>query len=421
MTHLSRYLSHVQIAQLDQFLLLQTIRGAVDVVPGEMMRDLMGFGGPRPDLLSEPEVEALKRRGYLTELSAAEESEQARAILRVLSGNLQRLVELDFVFPTDAERATSPAVAGGALVDELFSLAYEMAGEQGRVIANLEIPSARVDADAVASIIETAQSRDSVILPQLTFDGLDAIKPWLKSENFRNVIINSDAANMPAEAGRLADDIVSLFDRQVHPSWKCQVDGMSAAQLEAVALIYERVRQKYSFFRINLVSDRMDETAPPASVAAGGVGLPCISADNETVFGTLLSLVFGPSQINYKPFFEPESHKLTCAVDTGRVTYRAGGGEESEGLDAARAQLGEAMARVPSDVSAAVARAAEGELCKYALVCGCRRGVNGCPAVESGQCAALYERRLHQVLPLLMYNLRKRGATPQHAASAGSE
>ena len=66
MAHLSHHLSHVQIGQQDQFLLLQTLRGAVDVVSGEMARDLC-----RPGLagLSEAEVETLKRRGYLTELS----------------------------------------------------------------------------------------------------------------------------------------------------------------------------------------------------------------------------------------------------------------------------------------------------------------------------------------------------------------
>jgi hypothetical protein len=382
-----------------------------------MVRDLMRLGGPEPAGLSEPEVETLKRRGYLTELSAEQELEQARAILRVLSGNLQRLVELNFVFPPHAEQPSSPAVTDGGLVDELFSSAYGLAGEQCSVITNLEIFAPRVDAAVVTSILETAHTHDSVVLPQLTMAGLDAIKPWLKSENFRTVIITSDATNMPTDVERAADDIASLFDHQIHASWKCRIDGMSVGQLEALSLIYERVRQKYSFFKIHLVSDQMEETAPPDSVAAGATSLPYISSDNETVLGTLMSLILMPSRVNYNPFFKPQSYKLTCAVDTGEVTYQAADAKKVAGFGPAGARLRESMERLPADVGAALARVAEGELCKYALICGCRRGVNGCPAVESGECAALYERRLRQVLPLLLFNLRKRGAAPPPAAS----
>lgn len=416
MAHPSLHLSHVQIAQLDQFLLIQTLRGAVDVVSGDMVRDL---GSPDLAGLSEAEVEALKRRGYLTESSAEQEREQARAVLRVLSDKVQRVVELEFVFPADAVQSPPASVNGGGLVDELFSLAYGAAGEQGVVVTNLDISSARVDADALGSIIGKARDHDCVILPRLTVEGLDAIGPWLQSENFRKVIIESDASSAPRDVEKAVGGITELFARQILPSWRCEIDGMSGEQLAAVHQIYERVHQKYPFFTLDLISERMREADPAGSVAAGGAELPSISAANAPVLGTLTSLTFMPNRVNYKPFFEPDPETLTCDLATGEVTYKAGDDEAVVGLDAVRARLLDAS-REPKAAASAVAEA--GAFCKYALICGCRRPTDGGHDADGGAgCAELYERRLRQVLPLFIFNLRRKGTSSQPAAAAAGE
>lgn len=416
MAHPSLYLSHVQIAQLDQFLLIQTLRGAVDVVSGDMVRDL---GSPELVGLSETEVETLKRRGYLTESPAEQEREQARAVLRVLSDKVQRVVELEFIFPADAGQSLPPNVTGGGLVDELFSLAYRAAGEQGTVITNLDISSADVDTAVLGLIISKARDYDCLILPRLTIDGLDAIEPWLQSENFRKVVIGSTASSAPLDVDKAVKGITGLVARQILPSWRCEIDGMSDEQLAAVHLIYERVHQKYPFFTLDLISERMQETDPAGSVAAGGVEMPLISAANVPVLGTLMSLTFMANRINYKPFFEPAPETLTCDLSAGEVTYKHDDDEVVVGLDGVRRRLLDAARKPKGAASAASDGDAGGDFCKYALICGCRRPTNGGHNSDAG-CAELYEQRLKQVLPLFIFHLRKKGASSQPAAAAAA-
>jgi hypothetical protein len=418
MAHPSLHLSHVQIGQLDQFLLLQTLRGAVDVVSGEMVRDL-----GRPDLagLSETEVETLKRRGHLTESSAEEEQEQGRAVLRVLSGRVQRAVELSFVFPPDAGQTLPPEVTGGSLIEELFSLAYEAAGEQAGVMTNLDISSARVDAATLDLIIEKARDRDCPILPRLTVEGLDAIEPWLKSENFRRVVVNSSASSAPLDVDKAVAGFTQLFARQILPAWRCEIDGMSDEQLAAVRLIHERVQQKYPLLRLDLVSERMREADPPDSVAACGAEMPLISAANVPVLGTLMNFTFMSNRINYRPFFEPGPRALTCDLATGEVTCTPDDAEVFVGLDEVRARLLDEKREPKAAAGMSPEELAEGALCKYALICGCGRPVTNGANNGTAACAQLYEQRLRQVLPLFIFNLRKKGAAQQPAAAGVGE
>lgn len=405
--HLSFHLSQLQIPQLDQFLLFQTMRGAVDIVPGELVRELEHFGGSELTALSEAELETLKRRGYLTDLSAEHQQEQARTILRVLSENLQSLVELTFRFQPDGEHASSQAAPDLELVDELFSLADKIAGEQGVVLIHLEISAAHLDAQLMSRILDRAQAHNSMVIPQLTLAGLEALTPWLKSENFRHALLTTDAESMSLAVERTASHIINFFNQQIHPSWKCNINGMSAEQLEAMLLIFERVRQKYPFFKLHLVSDGIDEATVDNWITINGTALPFISADNESVLSTLLSFILMPNRINYKPFFAPGSHKLTCALETKRVTYESATGEELvEGFNHIRARFEEPVERPAINVEAATL-IPERVFCKYALVCGCNRGINECSAGDVQQCTEVYERRLQQVLPLLLFNLQK--------------
>src|SRR5215216_1811777 len=90
------HLSYVPIPQSDLYLLLQAMRGAVDIVLREFVQDLEHFGSSHANGLSDAEIDMLKRRGYLTDLPPEQELEQASTILNLFSRNLQPLVELSF-------------------------------------------------------------------------------------------------------------------------------------------------------------------------------------------------------------------------------------------------------------------------------------------------------------------------------------
>src|SRR5215213_2112822 len=96
MVHPAFYLSYIPIPQSDLCLLLQTMRGAVDIVPREFVQELERFGSSDANGLSDAEIDTLKRRGYLTDLPAEQELEQAATILNVFSRNIQPVVELSF-------------------------------------------------------------------------------------------------------------------------------------------------------------------------------------------------------------------------------------------------------------------------------------------------------------------------------------
>jgi hypothetical protein len=180
---------------------------------------------------------------------------------------------------------------------------------------------------------------------------------------------------------------------------------MSPEQLATVLAIIQRVREKYPFFNTRLISGKLGAETIENFIPIDGTFLPYISPDNEPVLNTLMSLVLMPKRINYCPFFFPDAHKLDCDLHSKRVNYKSPSGDEvSGGLD-------EIMAHVES-ANATPAIKAEAPLiqervnCKYALICGCQSGMNG-SFVDQKQCAAVFEQRLRQVLPLLVFNLQQ--------------
>jgi len=403
---------------MDQFLLFQTMRGAIDIAPGEIIRGLGHLGDSEVSALSEAEIETLKRRGYLTELSAQEEQEQARTILRVLSEKLHSPVELTFRLQTDGGRQSSQDDNDAAgLIDKLFSLADKTADEPVRVVTNVEIPFAHINAQLMTRILDQAQAHNSMVLPQLAFAGCEALTPWLKSENFRHALLISDRDNLSLAVENAANKIINFFDQQVHPSWKCNISGMSSQQLETILLIFERVRQKYASFTLCLVGDAIDETAIDNWVTINETSLPFISPENEIVLSTLFSFVLMPNRINYQPFFAPGSHKLTCVFETKQVTYESPCGEKIIGeFDQIGAGFEESIRPTAGDKAATMALIQQRVSCKYALLCRCNPGVSECSSGNGLQCADVYERRLRQVLPLLLFNLKK--SKPRAVAGA---
>jgi len=121
-----------------------------------------------------------------------------------------------------------------------------------------------------------------------------------------------------------------------------------------------------------------------------------------------LSFIWLPQRINYKPFFAPGPHKLTCDLDTNRVTYEpATGRDKIECLEQIRARFNDATAQPPVKPDATKALIDDRLSCKYALICGSNCGIHECAIGDGRQCGEVYEQRLRQVLPLLFFNLQK--------------
>ena len=403
------HLSYVPIPQSDLYLLLQAMRGAVDIVLREFVQDLEHFGSSDANGLSDAEIDMLKRRGYLTDLPPEQELEQASTILNLFSRNLQPLVELSFDLSVSSGDSSD-------LVDKLFLLANSIAGEQGAIKVYLEISPAPVDEQVMARILDQAHLYRSTVIPRLTIAGFKTLTPWLKSENFRQALLISDRESLSLAIDSVANNNINFFKQQIQLVWRCDLDGMSPEQLAAVVAIIQRVREKYPFFNTRLISGKLGVDTTENFIPIDGTFLPYISPDNEPVFNTLMSLVLMPKRINYYPFFFPDAHKLACELHSKRVNYKSPSGDVvSGGLD-------EIMARVES-ANATQAIKAEAPLiqervtCKYALICGCQSGMNGC-SNDRKECAAVFEQRLHQVLPLLVFNIQQ---WKGRAASATNE
>lgn len=387
------HLSYVPIPQSDLYLLLQAMRGAIDIVPREFVQELERFGSSDTNGLSDAEIDTLKRRGYLTELSPEQELEQASTILNVLSRNLQPLVELSFDLSVRSDDSPD-------LIEKVFSLAKSIAGEQGTVTVHPEISSAPVDEQVMARILDQARLYRGMLIPRLTIEGFETLTPWARSENFRHALLVSDRESFSLAVDLVANHIINFFKQQIHLTWSCDVDGMSPEQLAAVIAIVKRVREKYPFFNTRLISGKLGVETIENFIPVDGTFLPYISPDNESVLNMLLSLVLTPKRINYNPFFIPNAHKLAVDLDTGQVRYTSPAGDKVSG------ELDEIMARVERVSPTAAEQIQERATCKYALVCGCQSGMNGA-ANNQKECAAVFEQRLRQVLPLLVFNLQQ--------------
>src|SRR5215204_4090043 len=367
------HLSYVPIPQSDLYLLLQPMRGAIDIVPREFVQELERFGSSDTNGLSDAEIDTLKRRGYLTELSPEQELEQAATILNVLSRNLQPLVELTFDLSVSSDDSSD-------LIEKLFSLGKNLAGEQGRLYR-------------------------SAVIPRLSTDGFETLTPWARSENFRHALLVSDRKSLSVAVDSIANNIINFYKQQIHLTWNCDIDGMSAEQLAAVIAIIKRVREKYPFFNTRLISGKLAVDTIENFIPVDATFLPYISPDNEPVLNMLLSLVLTPKRINYHPFFIPNAHKIAAELHSKRVIYTSPSRAEVSGdLDEITARVESAKATSTTALDTALIQ--ERVNCKYALVCGCQSGMNG-DAKNQKECAADFEQRLRQVLPLVVFNLQQ--------------
>jgi hypothetical protein len=409
--HTSFHLAQVQIPHTDSTLLLHTFRGAVDIIPREVALAVQDFDASKA-LLSEAETETLIKRGYLTEYTPRQELEQAHAVMRLSAKNFRRLVELTLRLP--------PAEAGGITraseIEEVFSLASTIAGEKGMVAACLEILTPTVDQTVLSDVLAAALERGYPIMPTVSDGGLDAVGSWARSEYFNQLTLVTDASSGSDFEG-LDAKITALFERQIHTSWTCRIDGMSAAQLEAILGVRERVRRKYANFIVYFFADEYDGTKAPGSINVSGVNVPFVSSENEAVLGTLLRLILMPTLVNYKPFFQPHTERLEVDLAENRLTYKAGPGRafvgDLEGLHA-QVEAGLGAHDGPEELWNVAQSATECLACKYSLLCG-RDWIGAGRFPDARHCARSFEQRIAQTLPLLLFILRGNWRPPASA------
>lgn len=402
--HSSLYATSLPISQSDHFLLFQTLRGAVDIFRGDI-RTALGSAGTDSSVLSEDEIKALKLRGYLTESRPEQELEQGHRILAILRRGLRPEVELKFHFPASGNGATK--TASGEDIREAFRLAASLADDERILLVRPVISSPEVDPAIMASVLEESLEGHLPVLPEVTFAGLPALNAWLKSENFNHVDLVTDRSNVPDDSESAACRIVELFEHQIYVSWKCGVDGLSATQLDTISSITRSVRQKYPDMMLFLLSDELSGTAETGMVKAGEDSLSFISSENLDLLNTLLRFIVGANRVNFRPFFQPEADELALDLATGQFSYNCpskrqrleGFGQIHSAIEAERGLssfVGSPASSVHADQCVS---------CKYALVCG-RDWIGKYSYQGSGECASLLEKRISQVLPLLLFNLR---------------
>lgn len=402
--HTSFHVAFVPVPHSDRHLIFHTLKGAVDLIPEELATTLRQFDGNSAASLSEQELETLTKRGYLTDETPEQEQAQAERILRLAAKNLRSVVEIAFRFSAgglpEADRPAEPET-----IDEVFLLGASAAQRDRLASVTVDLAVPEVSPRLFERILSNAAERDYPIVPIVTPEGLRALNPWRQSQNFQFVILETDAANMPVDGVELFESIVSYFERQIHIGWRCGVDHLSAAQVAAVEAVRQQVREKYPSFMVWLVSEATDGTAEAGYLADHGSRVPYISADNESVLKTLFRFLTTPRQVNYTPFFQPETARLVFTVATNQLSYDAPAKEAVDGFAAVRAAIETEYRQAPGGFWPPQGGAAECLMCRYSLVCG-RDWISVYGYPTTLECAGLFERRLQQVLPLLLFNAR---------------
>ncbi|HST23903.1 MAG TPA: hypothetical protein VLR90_22540, partial [Blastocatellia bacterium] len=169
-----------------------------------------------------------------------------------------------------------------------------------------------------------------------------------------------------------------------------------------VSEVNRRVREKYFYFMTCLVSTVTDGIQEPGYISSNGRSVPYISADNEVILKTLFRFITSPRQINYNPFFYPDPPRLVFEVGANQLSYDSPERGTIEGFDAVREAI---KLEQPASLEPLAESVSECFSCKYSLVCG-RDWLKKYSYKDATQCAGLFEQRVRQVLPLLLYNAR---------------
>jgi hypothetical protein len=399
----SLYISRVPIPKSHRVLLFQTVRGAIDLVSAEVAEALEPACASDEISMYTAEVDALKGRGYLTEEPPEQERKQAHRILGMVARNSRRLAEVIVRFPDGLADCSGHE----ALLDEGFSMARHLVGDEGLLLTRFEVGFPRVDADVMEHALGAALKHDCAVLPQIAVTGLDALWPWLRSENFHQAVLLIDKSSEPLDASETSRKVISYFEQQVHLSSICKIDGLDAKQMAAVLSMCGLVVAKYPSFKLFLISDCGDGTSDSGLMSVNNREVPFISAENQDVLNMLFRFISSPSLVNYTPFFQPEVASLTIDMVDNQFKYQASPGVVPiEGLDQVRAAVEKKWRNEEGSggLSETLGQA-QCLACKYALVCG-RNWIVERAYPTAEQCARSFERRIEQVIPSLLFNLQ---------------
>lgn len=399
--HTSIHLGLVQVPQSAHCLIFQTLKGAVDIVAADLASVLESEDPSDISSLSETELETLSKRGYLTEESAELELQQARMALDITAKGLKRGCDIVFRFGPLPEEESAPPPDSPS-VEDVFAV-WDGAGNRGpRVSVVLDVAVSEIDPTIVDQVLAASARRDYAIVPIVTASGMIALRPWVQSQNFGFIYLQADSSSMPTDAVSLSKSIVGYFEQQVHVGMKCNLDGMSEDQLKALVEVLRLVKLKYPSFMVWLHSGALNGTQQPEVRSSNGTRLPYISVENEGVLGTLFRFITTPRSVNYTPFFQLRTAKLIFDVATKRVSYESSG-PEIQGIDSAAERI---RTDFRGDSTSLSEEKCIGCLsCKYALVCG-RNWIGEYGYASPADCASAFERRICQVLPLLLHNIR---------------
>jgi len=398
--HTSIHVGLVQVPQSGHCLLFQTLRGAVDLVAADVAYSLEHSDTAS---LSPAETETLSRRGYLTEESAELELQQARTALDITAKSLKPGCDIVFRFGPQLQKERPPQ-SEFSTVEDVFAVWDGTRISGPRVPVVIDVALAEIDPALVEQVLASAARRDHPVIPIVTPEGMVALRHWVQSQNFGYLNLQANSCNMPTDAAPLSMSIVDCFEKQVHVGMKCNIDGMSEEQLKAVAQVAHVVRHKYPFFMVWLQSGVLDGTQEPEVTSGNGTRMPYISVENEGVMSTLFRFITRPRSINYTPFFQPRPATLIFDVATKAVSY------ESPGRETVIQGIALVRERIRTDFTQESQPPDEEKSggclsCKYGLVCG-RSWIDEYGYGNASDCAKAFERRIRQVLPLLLHNIR---------------
>jgi hypothetical protein len=121
---------------------------------------------------------------------------------------------------------------------------------------------------------------------------------------------------------------------------------------------------------------------------------------------TLFRFITAPKQINYTPFFQSEPDRLIFTAGADELVYDSPEyGSTVKGFDEVRDKVEAESLRAAAGYGSIVEQPAGCLSCRHALVCG-RGWIGEYGYKDSNECSELLERRMKQVMPLLLYNLR---------------
>jgi hypothetical protein len=407
----SFYLCGTEICGANQVLLFHILTGAIDIVSKEFWAALEDWGEEaEPTGLTGPEIERLKKRGYLVDDSLEHEKELNKKVLQIAARSERDRVEVKLTLPQDGRNSAPIAKSD---IDELFSLIRSIAGDDGPIAVGLEITATEVEPQILEDLLGAVAAYDLVLIPEVTIAGLGALLPWRNSRCFEEVVLTSDRSTLSTDISETSEKIIGFFEHQVAVSWRCKVDGMRPEQLASIRSIRDMVRRRYLNFGVLLLSSRSAGAHNPPPSESAVQALPVVSTENEPLLLALNRYIWRPEQVNYNPFFRREPATLVFDVSSKDLAFQPGGGGGTiSGIDAVR-QLAPNWRTASHDKAYVdiVNHAPQCVSCKFSLFCG-RDWIGEYGYGTMERCASMLEGRIAQVLPPLFFNLRGAWAPP---------